>query len=177
MMLPKEVTTDYCGHLAHSIQECFERHKIQILPGCDMRLFLDEILWLAGHDDVFNHAVSKDKTRSLQAFSKVCEAVHVEKALRASIGIPKIEDRLNYLAKRPRSEVGQNITGMGWELLYELEVAGKLSNANWTLSFDEPDIVATAPDTRFSFGFACKRPRARESISGCLKKAAAQMGR
>lgn len=175
MSPPKEMTTDYCRSLVTCIEECFSNHQVPIASNSHMRFFLNEISWLASHEDIFVDAVGKNQDRALRAFLRAFEAVHVEKALAESSGIPGVRGTLKYLAKRRMSETGTMITGKGWELLYELEIAGKLRNTEWELSFREPDIVATIPELDHTLAFACKRPRKLNALSGCLKKAVNQL--
>lgn len=175
MSRPTEMTTDYCRKLVTWIEECFYNHQVPIASNSDMRIFLNDISWLGSHKDIFVDALSKNRDRALWAFRAAFEAVHMKKALAGSSGIPGIHDRLNYLAKRPMSETGSMITGKGWEFLYELDIAGKLRNNDWELSFREPDIVATIPDLDQTLAFACKRPRKLDALPGCLKKAVNQL--
>lgn len=148
---------------------------IRCSPGSDIAVMISELEWLGSFspEDPQPHTAHRvDRERSLRAFPMFEQARRVARALLVTQSMPGSSERARHLRKRFDRLKTQN--ELAQDVLFEIEMAGKLAEAGIPIAFEEPDIIAF-PSQPTEIAFACKRPRTSKAIKQCLRDASRQI--
>ena len=174
MAVPSELTTAECSAIAVAIESGLKRTGVAARPNSDLSRFIDDMRWLGANLHKSKVELGcKGNDRLTQAFIRAPQARHIANVFRwlrpSKVPASKLrvlKDRLDRLQEAGNSQAP--------DIFFELEVAGRLvvSDDEWRVSFEEPDVVVRYED--MALGFACKRPRTNAGLANCIERAAQQ---
>lgn len=171
----RPITAGDCARIAEVLTEHFHRLGVRIIAGSDACALLDDLGWLGACEPTAPQpetAFAIDRQRSVQAFPKYEQALRIARALLLADDSTATRSKARLMQGR-FDRLG-SLHKTSQDVLFELEVAGRLAGRGLHCVFAEPDIVLLA-GANGRLGFACKRPRSEGAIKTAVRRAAWQI--
>jgi hypothetical protein len=171
-----DLTAERCAFITQSLKTSIRHFGLALNPAAPLAAVVKDIEWMASFSAgpmSIGGAKDVDISRMVRALPRVEQAERIAIMLERVRGVPGADvvvlclkeniDRLSTLHERAQ------------DLLFELEVGGRLAASGFPVSFAEPDIRLDFPTV--SIGLPCKRPRSARRIVVSVREAVAQIQR
>jgi hypothetical protein len=173
----RQITSKDCAVTARSLEASLSYFGIKVHPASDIAVMIREMRWLgsfppdAVQPDVAHKA---DRDRSLFAFPLVEQSRRIAVALDRAKTIRGAKEKVMRVKKQLNRLTTQDSAAQ--DVLFELQIGGRLLRPGVEMAFDEPDIVITDPtDGSMTIGVACKRPHNVDRLKERVREAANQI--
>lgn len=165
-------TSDRLAEIAESLRCSIAHFSLALNPSAPLSIILKDLDWIASFSNL-GDASRVDPSRFSDVFFKAEQAARIAILLERVRTVPGsaavVEcvrgnvDRLSTMNERAQ------------DLLFELEVGGRLAARGLPIVFAEPDIRLDWP--RVSVGLPCKRPRSVRKIVSNIRDGVDQIGK
>ncbi len=173
----REIKSKDCEVTASSLEASLSHFGIRVHPVSDIAAMIREMHWLGSFppDAVQPDAAHKaDRDRSLIAFPLVEQSRRIAVALDRARTIRGAKEKVLRVKKQINRLTTQDSAAQ--DVLFELEIGGRLLRPGVRMVFDEPDIVITDPtDSSLTIGVACKRPHNVDRLKERVREGANQI--
>lgn len=172
-----ELTGERAGRIARSIREGLSSLGVRLSPHHDLERMArqGEMLAALGPGSVFEPwkaAIGAKQNEIADAVFVMEQAERIGGTLQLVPQLRNVEKYRRWLREKLDRLDSQDLTSLDY--LFEIEMAGRLArDPELEVSFEEPDIIASFEE--HAMLFACKRPRAIESVGASIRKARHQV--
>lgn len=171
----KPITPSMCRRIVRSLNKSEKHFGLRKNPTCTLATTIKQLEWLASVDKapLIPAAWESNPERTRKAFLRIEQAQRLANALERIRNVPGAPEKVRSVLKEYNRLKSQDEPSQ--DILFEIEIAGRLAINSLSPAFDEPDIIVGSSSLWNELGIACKRPRKVSTFPRNLADAARQI--